>query len=188
MAMESSFKNMVIVLSIICLICSTLLAAVFALTKEPIAKAEQDKLANSIALVVPEFEEAPVEKTIKVADVDYKYFEVSAQGNVVAYAIEVAGSGFSGQIKLMVGIGVDGIIFNTSVLSQTETPGLGAKCIEPFFADQFKNFNPKEKKLDVTKDGGSIDAITASTITSRAYTNVVKTALNVYTEIIKEAK
>lgn len=188
MALESTFKNMVLVLSAICLVCSSLLAAVYALTKGPIEEAEKAKLANSIALVVPEFEGSPVEKAIEVGGKEYKYFEVSAQNEVIAYAIEAAGAGFSGQIKLMVGIGADGVIFNTSVLSQTETPGLGAKCVDPAFNGQFKSLDPKEKKLSVTKDGGDIDAITASTITSRAYTNVVKLAVDIYAEIIKEAK
>ncbi len=182
--MKSSFKNMVLVLSAICLVCSGLLAGVYALTKAPIAEAEQLKLNNSISMVVPEFEGEPVEKSIEFSGKEYKYFEVSADGKVVAYAIEAAMAGFGGPIKLMVGVGEDGVVFNTSVLSQTETPGLGAKCIEPSFADQFKGFNPELKKLSVTKDGGDIDAITASTITSRAYTAVVQLALNIHKAII----
>ena len=70
------------------------------------------------------------------------------------------------------------------MLSQAETPGLGAKCTEAAFADQFRQFNPSEKKLGVKKDGGDVDAITASTITSRAYTNGLATAVNVFNAIV----
>jgi electron transport complex protein RnfG len=75
------------------------------------------------------------------------------------------------------------IVWNTKVLSQAETPGLGAKCVEPAFASQFKELDPAAKKLYVKKDGGDIDAITASTITSRAYVSGVATAVNVLATI-----
>ena len=88
----------------------------------------------------------------------------------------------------MVGVTAEGVVYNTSVLAQSETPGLGAKCTDPSFSDQFRNFNPAEKKLQVKKDGGDVDAITASTITSRAYVAAIQTALNVYQAIKTEAK
>ena len=71
------------------------------------------------------------------------------------------------------------MIWDKKVLSQAETPGLGAKCVEASFSDQFKGFNPAEKRLGVKKDGGDVDAITASTITSRAYTSGVALAAQV---------
>ena len=70
------------------------------------------------------------------------------------------------------------------MLSQAETPGLGAKCTEPSFSDQFKQFNPAEKSLKVKKDGGDVDAITASTITSRAYASGLAVAVNVFNTIV----
>jgi electron transport complex protein RnfG len=69
------------------------------------------------------------------------------------------------------------------VLSQAETPGLGAKCVDASFSDQFKGFNPYEKKLSVKKDGGDVDAITASTITSRAYADGLALASKVFETI-----
>ena len=104
-------------------------------------------------------------------------------GNTVGCAINVSALGFGGPIAVKVGFDIDGIICNTKVLSQAETPGLGAKCTEPAFSDQFKGLNPAEKKLSVKKDGGDIDAITASTITSRAYVNALATAVKVYETI-----
>ena len=78
----------------------------------------------------------------------------------------------------MVGVTPDGVVYNTSVLSHSETPGLGAKCnTDAKFMAQWEGFNPAEKILSVKKDGGDVDAITASTITSRAYTEAVKNAV-----------
>ena len=141
------------------------------------------KTNNAIAQVVPEFDGTPEMAQINVAGTDYTYYKVSKDGKVSGYAVMAASTGFSGPVSLMVGITADGIIYNTSVLSQSETPGLGAKCTEPAFADQFRNFNPAEKVLKVKKDGGDVDAITASTITSRAYTNAVQIAIDVYKAI-----
>jgi len=76
------------------------------------------------------------------------------------------------------------VVYNTSVLSHSETPGLGAKCTtDQKFMSQWKGFNPAVKKLSVTKDGGDVDAITASTITSRAYALAVENALNTFNKI-----
>ena len=84
----------------------------------------------------------------------------------------------------MVGITPDGKVYNTSVLSHTETPGLGAKCTsDEHFYTQFKGFDPSQKILTVKKDGGDVDAITASTITSRAYSLAVKNAVEAFKTI-----
>ena len=78
---------------------------------------------------------------------------------------------------MYVGFTPDGTIYDTSVVDcSNETPGLGAKCTEESFKGQFRGFNPSEKKLTVAKDGGDVDAITAATITSRAYTLAVANA------------
>ncbi len=183
MAVKSSFKNMTLCLFSVCLVSSALLAAVYAVTKEPIEVANQAKTNNAIAQVVPEFEGDPVPGTIEVGGKEYSYYAVSKAGQPVGYAITSSSTGYGGALVLMVGMTADRVVYNTTVLSQSETPGLGAKCVEPDFADQFKSFNPAEKKLSVKKDGGDIDAITASTITSRAYAKAVETAIAVYDAI-----
>ena len=84
----------------------------------------------------------------------------------------------------MVGICNDGTVCNTSVISHSETPGLGAKCQnDEGFLSQFRGLDPAQKKLLVKKDGGDIDAITASTITSRAYTLAVANALRLFAAV-----
>ena len=184
MAIQSSFKNMVLCLFSVCLICSALLAVVYAVTKEPIEIATQNKTTNSIAAVVPAFDGVPVKDSITVSDKQYMYYVVSKDGKPVGYAIESSAVGFSGPVNVMVGMTAEGVVYNTKVLSQSETPGLGAKCVKPQFAYQFKEFDPAVKTLKVEKDGGDITAITASTITSRAFCVAVQTAVDVYKAIV----
>jgi len=185
MAEKSSFKNMTICLFAICIVCSGLLAGVYALTKEPIDAAAKAKNEAAIKEVLPEtavtIEE---ERTVDFEGASYAYnLAYDETGNVVGCAINVAPVGFGGPIAIKVGFDINGVIFNTKVLSQAETPGLGAKCVEPSFSDQFKGWNPAEKKLSVKKDGGDVDAITASTITSRAYSDGLLLATKVFQAI-----
>ena len=110
-----------------------------------------------------------------------------AGDEVKAFAVKSTVVGFGGPLTLMVGITPDGKVYNTSVLSHTETPGLGAKCTtDEHFYSQFKGFDPAGKILSVKKDGGDVDAITASTITSRAYALAVKNAVEAVKNIIGE--
>ena len=94
------------------------------------------------------------------------------------YAIEVAPTGFAGDIVMMVGI-VDGKVSGISIISQSETAGLGAVAAAKTSAgENFRNqFIGLSGELSVSKDGGAIDAITSATITSRAVTNGINAAL-----------
>ena len=185
MAVQSSFKNMSLCLLVICLVCSALLAGVYALTKEPIDAAAKAKNEAAIKEVLPDvvvtIEE---ERTVDFEGATYTYnLAYDELGNTVGCAINVAPSGFGGPISIKVGFDINGVIWNTKVLSQAETPGLGAKCVEPAFSDQFKGFDPAQKTLAVKKDGGDVDAITASTITSRAYAEGLALAVKVFDAI-----
>ena len=186
MAVQSTFKNMSLCLLVICLVCSGLLAGVYALTKEPIDAAAKAKNEAAIMEVLPEAAVAvEEERTVEFEGATYTYnLGYDEQGNTVGCAVNVAPVGFGGPIVLKVGFDVNGVIWNTKVLSQAETPGLGAKCVEPGFSAQFKGFNPAEKKLAVKKDGGDVDAITASTITSRAYADGLALAVKVFDAIV----
>ena len=177
MAVKSNLTNMVLVLGLTCLFCSAVLGGAYVLTKEPIAAAAAEKTNKAIAQVLPHF-----------TGVEYneegRYYTAKDGETVVGYAIESTTVGFGGPLSLIVGVTPDGIVYNTSVLSHAETPGLGAKCTTDLkFTDQWRGFNPSVKKLSVTKDGGDVDAITASTITSRAYTLAVDNALKAFSVI-----
>ena len=176
---------MTLCLFVICFVCSALLAGVYSLTADPIAAAAAAKNEAAIKEVLPESAVAIEEvRTVEMEGQTYEYnLAYDAQGNTVGCAINVAPVGFGGPIVIKVGFDVNGNIWNTKVLSQSETPGLGAKCVEPSFADQFKGFSPSEKKLAVKKDGGDVDAITASTITSRAYADGLALAAQVFQTI-----
>ena len=185
MAVQSSFKNMTICLFAICAVCSSLLAGVYALTKEPIDSAARAKNEAAIKEVLPESAVAiEEERTVDFEGASYTYnLAYDEQGNTVGCALNVAPVGFGGPISIKVSFDANGVICNTKVLSQAETPGLGAKCVEPAFSEQFKGFDPAQKKLAVKKDGGDVDAITASTITSRAYADGLALAVKVYQAI-----
>ena len=187
MAVKSSFKNMTVCLFAICIVCSSLLAGVYALTKEPIDAAAKAKNEAAIMEVLPAgavtIEE---ERTVDFDGASYTYnLAYDQQGNTVGCAVNVSPVGFGGPIVIKVGFDANGVICNTKVLSQAETPGLGAKCVEPAFSEQFKGWDPSAKKLAVKKDGGDVDAITASTITSRAYADGLALAVNVFEAIAK---
>lgn len=189
MAVKSSFFNMVLALGCICLVCSALLGLVNHVTAEPIAAANLAKTNSAIAAVVPEFDNVPSEEvmTVEVDGKQYKVFPATYQGKVMGYAVEVMPTGFGGVIDMLVGFDAEtGVIYNTSVISHSETPGLGAKITETGagnFRAQFDGMSPAATKFLVKQDGGDIDAITASTITSRAFTSGVAEAYKVYLTI-----
>ena len=166
---ESTFINMLVSLLMVCLVSAGLLAGVYELTKADIAKAEQNKQENALKGVLPEFD------TIKTDSIEgapvYKAFKGDQYVGVATIA---SAMGFSDQIIIMVGLDKANNIVNYEVLSQKETPGLGTKCV-----DWFKNqINGKRIDTDfkVKQDGGDVDAITAATISSRAFLNAVENA------------
>ena len=180
MAAKSNLVNMVLSLTLVCLVCSALLGGVYAMTSGPIAEAQAAKTAASIARVLPEFSVQPEQKEADIDGVSYTYYDVPGSGVAVLSTV----TGFGGPLTLMVGIDDAGKVVNTVVLSHSETPGLGAKCTtESSFIDQFKGFDPAAQRLAVRKDGGDIDAITASTITSRAYAAAVQQAYDVFLKL-----
>ena len=180
MAAKSNLKNMALSLTLVCLVCSAILGIVYAFTAEPVRKAELAKTNASIARVLPAFEGVPTQQMTSWKGADYPYYSVGGAGCAIISRV----NGFGGPLTLMVGIGEDGLIVNTVVLSHAETPGLGAKCAsDASFIDQFKGWNTAEKRLAVVKDGGDVDAITASTITSRAYALAVANAYEVYKQL-----
>ena len=177
MAVKSNLLNMSLVLTLVCLVCSAVLGGAYVITKDPIAAAAVAKTNKAIAAVLPSFDEAVKE------EVDgYVCYKAVKGDETVGYAIESPVSGFGGELRVLVGITADGLIYNTDVLVNNETPGLGAKCAEAgsLFRTQWQGMDPKVKILSVKKDGGDIDAITASTITSRAYAEAVYNAVKLF--------
>lgn len=181
---ESSFFNMVSTLLLITAVAAFSLGMVFNLTKEPIALAKKAKQEAAIKAVLPAFDRLEVLQVKSAWEDDSLQFNMAYQNDqFVGAAINTfTNKGFSGNIKLMVGLLPDGSINNISVLEHKETPGLGDKMQKNKspWSEQFNGQNPASFDLAVTKDGGDVDAITAATISSRAYTDAVKRAYETY--------
>ncbi len=180
---ESNFLNMVLTLFLVTALAATALGFVYEFTKEPIAAAKLKAKLDAVAVVVPEFDNNPSDEMYTIpSDLgDLECYPAKKAGIIVGTAIStVTKMGFSGEIKIMVGLKPDGSIIYSAVLDHLETPGLGTKMTKPKFKDQFIDKDPGKEKLKVTKDGGVIDAITASTITSRAYCDAIQRAYDAY--------
>jgi len=171
---------MALCLTLVCLVCSAILGCVYAVTYNPIQTANENILKAGIGKVLPEGAAISEEQTTEAGGQQYSYYVASDEsGAPMAYAVKSSTIGFGGTLSLMVGVLPDGTVYNTSVLAHSETPGLGAKCdSDESFMAQWKGLGP-DKVLKVRKDGGDIDAITASTITSRAYALAVSNAVEV---------
>jgi len=179
---ESTFRNMVLSLTFISLAASASLGFVYEFTKKPIELSNLKKKLDAIKLVVPEFNNNPNDEMYKLATGEGDSLDIypAKKDNViVGYAVNTyTNKGFSGKISLMAGYKPDGTIINITVLEQKETPGLGTKMAEPKFKDQFNDKNPSLFRLKVKKDGGEVDAITAATISSRAFCDAIQRGYN----------
>ncbi len=188
---ESTFINMTATLVVVTLVAAGLLGSVFALTKEPIRLAELKKKNKAIQIVVPGFDNEPSQEVKSMfVDGDSIYLYTARKGEaVLGTAVETfTNKGFSGEFKLMVGFAPDGTIIDIAVIKHSETPGLGNKMEKgkSDFSVQFMGKHPDSFKLAVKKDRGDVDAITASTITSRAYCDAVTRAYEAFMESQKE--
>lgn len=180
--MESSLKNMVLVLFTITLLSSAAVGGVYLITKEPIAQAKEAAVNNALKQVLPEFE-ATTKQTIEVNALLIVAHTATVADKAVGYAIEsISKNGFGGAIRLMVGFDTEGNIVNINVLEQKETPGLGTKMTDEGNAlhSSLVGKNAGKVNLTVKKDGGDVDALTAATISSRAYAEAVAVAYEAF--------
>ena len=180
--LESSFKNMVLVLFLVTLVSSAAVGVVNSLTSGLIEKVKIEKQVQAIRAVVPAFDNDPMteKQIVKVDGGELEFYPAKANGQLVGTAIKTfTNNGFGGLIELMVGFTPDGSIYNYSVLSHKETPGLGSKMDVWFTPNGKGNITgktPGTQGLKVSKDGGDVDAITAATISSRAFLDAVNRA------------
>ena len=180
--LESSFLNMAVVLTVITLIAAGALASVYTLTEEPIHLAKEQKKEQAIKDVLPPYTRLEEPDTINGLTIVRAYNE----NTFIGAAVESSTNGFGGTIKIMVGFDYDGKIINYSVLEQSETPDLGTKMVDWFKTNKghqdIRNINPSTVNFTVNKDGGDIDAITAATISSRAFLKAINEAYAAYAE------
>lgn len=185
---ESTLVNMVLSLLIITAISGGSLGMVYKITKEPIAAAKLAKQQKAIEEVVPGFNNNPTNEMYELTSNEgytLKVFPCKKGDELLGVAISTkTEKGFSGEIKIMVGLKPDGSIINYSVLEHQETPGLGSKMALWFKTEKGKQSvlgkDPATTQMIVSKDGGDIDAITAATISSRAFLDAIMIAYNTY--------
>ena len=178
---ESTLVNMLVALLVITAVSGGLLGLVYGVTKDAIAEVEVKKNEAAIQAVLPlEGNITYKADTLRTADGAFPCnLAYNEKGEFQGVAIKTSEGGFGGKVEMMVGFLADGTIKGTSVLSHAETPGLGANMTGTF-KDQFVDKNPASFKLSVKKDGGDVDAITAATITSRAFSKAVDKAYKAF--------
>lgn len=166
-------------LTLIAVVAGAVLALVSGVTAEPIAKANEAKKVEAINAVLPKFDRLEP-RTVDGVECNYAY---NNDNQLVGVAIESGSDkGFGGHLGVMVGFDPEGNITGYKVVQTSETPGLGAKAGEWFQKDGKGNvigMNPAEE-LKVKKDGGSVDAISGSTITSRAFCESINAAYQIF--------
>ena len=193
--LKPTLKNMTLVLVGVAVVVGFILAYVNHVTEGPIAEKAKATLAQGIKDVmkvdgIQVTKEDTVKTNVDGKDLTYIVHETSDKsGKPVGAAVESTTTGFGGDLKVLVGFDHDGKITGYTILESSETPGLGAKA-EKWFqntADGGKGgkscvigLSPKDGELKVSKDGGQVDAITASTITSRAFLKAINEAYAAY--------
>ena len=186
--LESSLTNMVLVLTLVAVIMGGILAFVNHLTEGPINEQKAKALADGIKTVmvsdnITVADPVEVKQNVDGKELVYTIYQVKdAQGQDLGAAVESTTGGFGGDLKVLVGFAPDGKILGYTLLEHAETPGLGAKADQWFQKGQKGDIIGKTptEPLTVSKDGGQVDAITASTITSRAFLKAVNNAFNAY--------
>lgn len=183
--MKSTLKNMVLVLFSVTLVSSAVVGAVNMITEDAIAQAKAEAVNAALRMVLPEYETTQ-KSDLVIDELPISVYSAFKGDETVGYAVESqTKQGFGGTIRMMVGFDTDGRILNVNVLEQNETPGLGTKmCDEgnPLFAS-VSGRNPSQMKLAVRKDGGEVDALTAATISSRAYVDAIARAYAAYEQV-----
>lgn len=180
-----------LILFVTCAIATGILAYLNGLTAPMIkqVKAKEAKEAQLEVTKVDENDSTPYRFEPRFLDLDIKgdsvfyFIAFNQEQERVGYVLTATKTGYSSNVKTVVGLNNEFKIKKIKVIDQAETPGLGAKCVNDDFAPRFTNLGVKELKVD--KDGGAIQSITGATITTRTISNSIKEALGVLME--KEA-
>ena len=178
MKTQSTFKQiftLTVTLLLITAGVAAALAGVNTITAPIIASINAEKTTKAIAAVLPDAETAVISYEASAKDDAVQTVYTSEAG----YAVKVQVGGFGGTITMMVGVDKEGAVLGIDIISHAETASLGDVAASKNAKGQaFRGqFVGKTGTLAVNKDGGEIDAITSATITSRAVTSGVNTAL-----------
>lgn len=192
-------SRLLITLTLIAACAGLILSFVESATREPIKEQRRLQMLKALSAVLPPFDNSPDTDNLSLQNgvdkkgkpVEVTFYRGRKEQQLVGTAFKVvAPDGYSGNIEVMVGIKPDDQLQGIEILSHAETPGLGARIIEPVFKEQFKNKSLDNADWRVKKDGGQFDQITGATISPRAIVGAVKKGLEFYrehkTEIIAE--
>ncbi len=179
---ESTFFNMVIVLTAIALVSALLLGFTHLQTAERIAENLLARQRAALEVVLPEFDNDPMEDAYEIEELErIRFHPASRDGDPVGLAVHsYTGRGYGGEIEAMVGFAPDGTITGVQIVQHSETPGLGDAITRDRFLAQFRDIDPQEFDLRADADTGDIDTITAATISTRAVADAVRRAVDAF--------
>lgn len=209
-----NIPGLVFALSLIAAVAAALMSGIYLITEEPIAIAQQEKTNAALREVLPEFDNQPSEETVTQNGV--KFYVARKNKAICGFAGEyVTSKGYNGEVTVLAGLQPDGTLCTVLVTKQSETPGLGTvvaerkrvKTLSGLIKGVHETGLPPNRVLDqfsgmtaaagtapwkVKKDGGSLDAVTGATITSRAVAGAVFTIAETFskysTQLLKEAE
>lgn len=153
----------VVFLAIIVIVSVVLLMLVNSITSPIVKNMQVEEIKNTLRSIFPEMSEY---------ELDDEVYIIYEDGEKAGYAFRASGSGYGGNIDILVGLDSGFGIKGVSILSQTETPGVGTRITESSFTDQFKGLSASD--IALKSEGGKIDAITGATISSRAVVDAIR--------------
>jgi len=178
-AAKSTLKNAfpIILLTIVVAVCVSLLTYVDSLTRGRIEAQEEEKVQNMLSAMFPEMSRYEFKDDIYI---------IYSNSDKVGYAFIAIGKRYGGDINILVGLEDETTIKGITIISHKETPGLGTRITESSFTDMFRGINIDDVAL--SRDGGQIDAITSSTISSSAVVDAVRTEAMEKVKLLKDSE
>lgn len=170
--------RLIVTLTVITLLSGAILGFLYQMTAPVIQANEETRLKKNLTDLLDSFDNNPLEDAFTLEEFpNLRFLPAWREGRLSALAVEATSTkGYAGAVTLLVGFKATGEVLKVAVLRQKETPGLGTRMTEESFLKQFVNRLPDAFPLKVKKDGGAIDALTAATISSRAFLDALNLA------------